>query len=396
MHTDHVRAVALLDAYYAQQLGCPVEALAGSAAGPAVVALDRRAASLGPRVSPVLVLFRAGGGTVASSVPAHADAVRRVLPDLVGDAHPEEAATRVAARLPDLVGEARPGAWAHISRVLTAGRSLPAPLPDVRVAYTVDRRRFWAVTAGEERASHAEVTWYTASVANISVETWPRFRRQGYGRAAVAEAVRSVCEHGDAPLYLHRIENAASAALAQAVGLEAYGWLVEVSALDLPADDARRLPDGTRGAVVTRGVFEVGSRAAHWHMVYPQQRLLESAGVASAAQELCAALAVPGRVAVLQALLRAWGAAHVEDLASACGLDAAGVRTHCRALCEAGLACDHLGGVFSVWPHQVSTAMGLLAAAAGTPRAPSEDSGDTPAGQPPHQAAGRGGRGLAP
>jgi len=201
-------------------------------------------------------------------------------------------------------------------------------------------------------------------VANISVETWPRFRRQGYGRAVAALAVGAVWQRGGTPLYLHRLENTPSAAIADSLGLATYGWVALVAALDLPAEDLRRLPAGARGALVSRGGFAQGSQAAHWHRVYAQELLLESPAVGVAAEQLFAVLAVPGRVAVLRALLRAWGPAHVADLASACGQQPAAVAMHCAALDGGGLATSHLGGVFSLAADQVSTVLALLAAAA--------------------------------
>ncbi len=363
MPTEHARAVALLDAYYAEQLGCPVTMLATAAPQPAVVPCARREQRSGLHVSPVLALWRAGGGAVVSASPPYADALRACLAGLDRGVSAERAASWAAANVPDVVAREYPGAWASVSRVLTVGLQGAPALSGAAVCGGDDRRWFWALTPAEERAARAEASWSTATVANIAVETAPRFRRMGYGRAAVAEAVRAVSARGGAPLYLHRVENAASAALADSLGLMTYGWVLEASALDLPAEDLRRLPPGARGALVSRGVFERGSVAAHWRRVYAQEPLLESDAVGGAADRLFTALAVPGRVLVLRALLRAWGPAHVEDVALACGLGPSAVRAHCQALDDVGLAQDHLGGVFSVPPWAVSTAMGLLAAA---------------------------------
>ena len=53
---------------------------------------------------------------------------------------------------------------------------------------------------------------------------------RGYGQGAAAMATGLPLDTGKAPMYAHHVDNRASAALADALGLRVYGWMIEVSA----------------------------------------------------------------------------------------------------------------------------------------------------------------------
>lgn len=73
-------------------------------------------------------------------------------------------------------------------------------------------------TGSDEIAASAGINWQTDHFAEISVNTNPRHRRQGFGRSVVAAAVSHVLANGRTPLYAVAENNQASQQLAQSVG----------------------------------------------------------------------------------------------------------------------------------------------------------------------------------
>ncbi|NJN53728.1 MAG: GNAT family N-acetyltransferase [Anaerolineae bacterium] len=64
----------------------------------------------------------------------------------------------------------------------------------------------------------AGLNWQTSHFAEISVNTHPQYRRQGYGRSVVAAMANYLLSHGRTPLYLVADNNAASLQVAHQVG----------------------------------------------------------------------------------------------------------------------------------------------------------------------------------
>jgi RimJ/RimL family protein N-acetyltransferase len=73
-------------------------------------------------------------------------------------------------------------------------------------------------TGSEEIAASAGINWQTKQFAEISVNTNPRHRRQGFGRSVVSAAVNYVLANGRTPLYAVADTNEASLQLAQNLG----------------------------------------------------------------------------------------------------------------------------------------------------------------------------------
>jgi RimJ/RimL family protein N-acetyltransferase len=64
----------------------------------------------------------------------------------------------------------------------------------------------------------AGLNWQTAHFAELSVNTHPQYRRQGYGRSVVAAMANYLLSHGRTPLYLVAENNSASLEVARQVG----------------------------------------------------------------------------------------------------------------------------------------------------------------------------------
>ncbi len=68
---------------------------------------------------------------------------------------------------------------------------------------------------GDLLAASAGLNWQTPHFAEISVNTHPQYRRQGYGRSVVAAMVDYLLGNGRAPLYVASEQNQASIQLAE-------------------------------------------------------------------------------------------------------------------------------------------------------------------------------------
>jgi hypothetical protein len=79
-------------------------------------------------------------------------------------------------------------------------------------------------TGSDEIAASAGINWQTDYFAEISVNTNPRHRRQGFGRSVVAAAVNYVLANGRTPLYAVTDNNQASLQLAQSIGFSDKGF----------------------------------------------------------------------------------------------------------------------------------------------------------------------------
>ncbi|MCP4356812.1 MAG: GNAT family N-acetyltransferase [Chloroflexi bacterium] len=69
-------------------------------------------------------------------------------------------------------------------------------------------------------AASAGLNWQTRRFAEISVNTHPQYRRQGYGRSVVAAMANYLLSNGRTPLYAVSEGNQASIQLAQQVGFQ--------------------------------------------------------------------------------------------------------------------------------------------------------------------------------
>jgi GNAT superfamily N-acetyltransferase len=86
----------------------------------------------------------------------------------------------------------------------------------VLVAFDVDGR--YAAGVGRKR--------HDAHGQELAVATEPAHRGRGLGRRLVAQAARRVAADGAVATYLHRADNRASAAVAEAAGFPDVGWQV--------------------------------------------------------------------------------------------------------------------------------------------------------------------------
>lgn len=71
---------------------------------------------------------------------------------------------------------------------------------------------------GDEIAASAGLNWLSPTYGEISVNTSPRYRRQGRGRSVVAAMVAYLLDNGRQPLYVVAENNEASIRLAESVG----------------------------------------------------------------------------------------------------------------------------------------------------------------------------------
>jgi RimJ/RimL family protein N-acetyltransferase len=114
-------------------------------------------------------------------------------------------------------------------RVLVLDESQFEPIINVLVTETASNNAYprfvirSSTTGSDEIAASAGINWQTEYFAEISVNTNPRHRRQGFGRSVVAAAVNHVLAHGRTPLYAVAGNNQASLQLAQSIGFQEQG-----------------------------------------------------------------------------------------------------------------------------------------------------------------------------
>jgi GNAT superfamily N-acetyltransferase len=92
--------------------------------------------------------------------------------------------------------------WKRKTRVLNEGRSI-------------------GVVRSRKLLSFAEIEPMDCGGGNIIVSTSEKHRRKGYGKAAVAAAVKWCFDHDVRPIYYVRTDNTASIALAKGLGFKA-------------------------------------------------------------------------------------------------------------------------------------------------------------------------------
>jgi GNAT superfamily N-acetyltransferase len=161
-------------------------------------------------------------GIVLSVPPARTAAVR-VLTDLpFGD---------LLAKLPSAVGAEGQSHHAVFRYCLA-----PAPLPDAGEWVPVDHPVVprWLYPFGADvLVARDEDGRYLAGVGikrhdgyghELAVGTEPAARGRGLARRLVAQAARRVLAEGAVPTYLHAVDNAASARVAEAAGFPDLGW----------------------------------------------------------------------------------------------------------------------------------------------------------------------------
>ncbi|HUZ19131.1 MAG TPA: GNAT family N-acetyltransferase [Acidimicrobiales bacterium] len=172
----------------------------------------------------------AGVGTVAGTVLSVPPGVLCA----VGELAAAGGLALVAERIGDLVGapgtELRRGVfrWCQqVSDLPDAGVWLPRDDPrvpewlhpfngDVLVALADDG----TYAAGVGRKRHDGLG------QELSVATEPEHRGRGIARRLVAQAARRVYDEGGVATYLHRADNATSAAVAEAAGFPDVGWSI--------------------------------------------------------------------------------------------------------------------------------------------------------------------------
>jgi len=115
-------------------------------------------------------------------------------------------------------------------RVLVLDESQFEPIINVLVTETASNNAYprfvirSSTTGSDEIAASAGINWQTEYFAEISVNTNPRHRRQGFGRSVVAAAVNHVLANGRTPLYAVAGNNQASLQLAQSIGFSDQGF----------------------------------------------------------------------------------------------------------------------------------------------------------------------------
>ena len=115
-------------------------------------------------------------------------------------------------------------------QVLVLDESQFEPIVNVLVTETASNNTYprfvirSTTTGNSEVAASAGINWQTDHFAEISVNTNPRHRRQGFGRSVVAAAVNYVLANGRTPLYAVADNNLASLQLAQSTSFRDKGF----------------------------------------------------------------------------------------------------------------------------------------------------------------------------
>jgi L-amino acid N-acyltransferase YncA len=94
------------------------------------------------------------------------------------------------------------------------------PIINVLVTETASNNQYprFTIRSNDEVAASAGINWQTDYFAELSVNTNPRHRRQGFGRSVVAAAANYVLTNGRIPLYAVADNNDASHQLAHSIG----------------------------------------------------------------------------------------------------------------------------------------------------------------------------------
>ena len=110
--------------------------------------------------------------------------------------------------------------------ILVLDKNQFEPIINVLVTETASNNSYprFAIRSHDEIAASAGINWQTDHFAELSVNTNPRHRRQGFGRSVVAAAANYVLANGRIPLYAVTENNDASLQLAQSVGFVDMGF----------------------------------------------------------------------------------------------------------------------------------------------------------------------------
>ena len=110
--------------------------------------------------------------------------------------------------------------------ILVLDESQFEPIINVLVTETASNNQYprFTIRSNDETAASAGINWQTDYFAEISVNTNPRHRRQGFGRSVVSAAVNYVLANGRIPLYAVTTNNDASLQLAQSLGFVDKGF----------------------------------------------------------------------------------------------------------------------------------------------------------------------------
>jgi len=180
-----------------------------------------------PDASAAVRVFAHNGEALVMARPEHAELAGRLLRD------PPTAEAELAEVAAVLGGRV-------IGVVARTGLDIPAPESDVKVISAGDRRLpdwvhghftgpAWVVLSPDGRVlSTAVLKDYDERLREISVGTEEEARGRGLARSVVRAAARGVLAEGRAVLYLHDIDNDASAAVARAAGLHEVSRLISV------------------------------------------------------------------------------------------------------------------------------------------------------------------------
>lgn len=217
------RTVSRVTEYWAHHLGCAADALFASP--PHIVTHGAGLAGY----SGIFALFR-GDGLTISLPPDHADFLRPLLPV------PPISTSSLAAAFPGhssaVIGPAYIGYADSVVTPLPPARSLtPSDSAEVSELQSTCDVTEWdhggsTLSAGPasgvfvdgQLVSLAGYEAWGGCIAHISVITHPAFRRQGFGRSAVAHLASRALVSGLIPQYRTLYSNLASIRVAEALG----------------------------------------------------------------------------------------------------------------------------------------------------------------------------------
>lgn len=172
-----------------------------------------------------------GHAMVLSVPPLRFDDVRRAV-DEVATGRTLRDRTELGRRLPAAVGA--PGR--HYVEAALRWTTSPSPLPEFGLWHPPDDpllpdwlQRFptdvlVAFDSSGRYQSGVGIKRHNRFAHEIAVGTAPELRGRGFARALVAQAARRILDDGAVPLYLHDMDNSASARVADAAGFPDRGW----------------------------------------------------------------------------------------------------------------------------------------------------------------------------
>ena len=172
-----------------------------------------------------------GHATVLSVPPTRFHAVSRVVNEVAATSPPSDR-TELGSRLPAALGLPHRRYTEAVLRWTTtpaAGEGLGQWEPVDEPGLPAWLRPFGPTvlvhrTAQGRYLAGVGIKRHTRFAHEIAVGTAPEARNQGLARVLVAQAARRILDDGAVPLYLHDVDNAASARVAEAAGFPDRGW----------------------------------------------------------------------------------------------------------------------------------------------------------------------------